>query len=86
MKKIQVTFEKPLKFSDKEFKGEVSLEAPTAGLIMDAGELANASNPIGLSMAMMSIILGVPLNEVRALSIEDLMVLKTTLEPVLPKL
>ena len=86
MAKVTVTFERKIEVGGKVFEGDMEVEKPNTGVLMDAGSIADPSNQVAFTVAIMGVVLDVPLNTMRSLEIEDFAILKRSLESILPKM
>jgi len=84
MSKIKITLKQDYVIGGDTLSGEIELEAPTMGTMVDAGTLCPPSNPIGFGLAIVAVTLKVPMNQLKQMSPEDFMSLQEDLKDILP--
>jgi len=86
MAKVKVKFEKKIVVGGKTFEGEVEVEKPNMGMIIDAGNICPPRNQIGFGAAIIGVTLDIPFNVIREMDPLDFTSIMNAMEPVLPKM
>lgn len=86
MAKVKVKFNKKIVAGGKTLEGEVEVEKPNMGAIIDAGNICPPTNPVGFGAAIIGVALNIPFNVIREMDPEDFTSVMKTMEPILPKM
>ncbi len=84
MSKIKIVLKEKYVIGGDELSGEIEIDTPTVGTMVDAGELCDPSNKVGFGVAILAVTLNVPYNQIRAMDVEKFMSLQVELKDILP--
>jgi len=86
MAKVKVKFDKKIEVGDKTLEGEMEIEKPLMGEIIDAGSICPPSNPVGFGAAIICVVLDIPFNVIKKMDPSDFTSVMEVMAPVLPKI
>jgi len=84
MSKVTVVLKNKYTIGGDELSGEIEIDKPTVGTMIDAGELCSPQNQVGFGVAILAVTLKVPFNQIREMDTKAFMSLQEELKEILP--